>query len=95
MVDIEITIIATLGVLNLFLLVFGFRSLNKTLDLLFQALEIRVKAILEELIEQFQDNIAGGIEPVNPIQAAFAQMIVDRIQAPSIPGEITEVVKLK
>ena len=95
MVDIEIAIIGALGFLNLSLIVFGFRSLNKTLDLLFTALEMRVRAILEELIEQFQDNIAGGIEPVNPIQAAFAQMIVDRIQNPGTPGKITEVTKLE
>ncbi len=71
----EITVLIALGSLNLVALgalAFWIRSeLDNAVEELDSTLALAIKATMDKLL----DGGLGGFEPVNPIQAAFAQLI--------------------
>jgi len=78
-----------------------------TLNLLFSVWMLRIFIIhLDQAIEDLDEKLAaaisglvekglGDFEPVNPIQAAIANMLTTNLQRNTTPGEVIEIVRDK
>ena len=74
MVD-PITVIITLSTLNLLALAALALWIRSELDAAVTELDSTLALAIKATMDQLGDGVLGGFDPVNPVQAAIAQMI--------------------
>tara|TARA_Y100000310_G_C20678441_1_gene814448 strand:- start:828 stop:1127 length:300 start_codon:yes stop_codon:yes gene_type:complete len=83
-------VVAGLGLVQLFLMVFGFHTMNNRLQMAILTLDLRLAGALQSQIEQHMEGIAANLGDVNPIQAVLAQFLQGRAQNAPIVQEISQ-----